>query len=82
MMVELLSPVTKLPVFEAREGMQLEPGHVYINPPGPPSDRTCCPTEYHRTGCGPYPWQHRCRTESLGRHQLRTRSAVSHTSLA
>jgi two-component system CheB/CheR fusion protein len=32
MMVELLSPVTKFPVFEAREGVQLEPSHVLHQP--------------------------------------------------
>ena len=34
MMVELLSPCTTMPVLEAGEGTRLEPGHVYINPPG------------------------------------------------
>ena len=34
MMVELLSPCTAMPVLEAGEGARLQPGHVYINPPG------------------------------------------------
>jgi two-component system, chemotaxis family, CheB/CheR fusion protein len=34
MMVELLSPHTALTVLEAREGMRLEPDHVYMIPPG------------------------------------------------
>ena len=34
MMVELLSPHTTMTVLEAREGMRLEPDHVYIIPPG------------------------------------------------
>ena len=34
MMVELLSRHTAMTVLEAREGMRLEPDHVYIIPPG------------------------------------------------
>jgi two-component system CheB/CheR fusion protein len=34
MMVELLSRHTSMAVVEAREGMRLEPDHVYIIPPG------------------------------------------------
>ena len=34
MMVELLSPCTAMPVVEAGEGTRLQPGHIYINPPG------------------------------------------------
>ena len=34
MMVELLSPHTAMTVLEAREGVRLEPDHVYVIPPG------------------------------------------------
>ncbi len=34
MMVELLSRHTAMPILEARDGLRLEPGHVYIIPPG------------------------------------------------
>ena len=34
MMVELLSPHTAMTVLEARDGLRLEPDHVYIIPPG------------------------------------------------
>ena len=34
MMVELLSPHVAIPGTEAREGMRLEPDHLYIIPPG------------------------------------------------
>ncbi len=34
MMVNLLAPHIALPILEAREGMRLEPDHVYLNPPG------------------------------------------------
>ena len=34
MMAELLSPRTAMTVVQARDGLPLEPGHVYIIPPG------------------------------------------------
>ena len=34
MMVELLSPCASMPVLEAGEGTRLQPGHIYIGPPG------------------------------------------------
>lgn len=34
LIVELLARHTEMPVTEAEDGIELEPGHLYINPPG------------------------------------------------